>query len=299
MRVLVTGAGGFLAWELIRRLRGRYELTAATSTPEKLRWDAHFQGVRVVENQELFHTGVLEGMDTVIHTAFCRSPDGAGLAESLRFSQRLFERSRICGVRRVMNLSSQSVYGSEKEGLPAEDAPCAPGYPYAVAKLASELLLESIAGAKMDFLNLRLASLAGVGRTAAENVVFHFAVQALRGEEILIQGGGQRFSFLDIRDAAEAISRLLGQQNWPKTLNLGPTAQIGIEALAQTAVDAAMRRGALPVPVVTVGQPQTFHAGMCSQRLYRLLNWTPRFSMADTIDAILDTITQQGGSDNA
>lgn len=111
MKILITGASGYLAWELIRQLSEAYDVNiiGTSSDPEKLRSDKNYSEVRLMNNQELLSSS-LKDIDIIIHTAFCRKSVGKDLVKSLKFSQKLFRKAVEEGIRGIINISSQSVY---------------------------------------------------------------------------------------------------------------------------------------------------------------------------------------------
>lgn len=288
MNVMITGASGFLAWEIIRqmKLNGSYCITAATSSPKKYyETDSNYNGVKLVSNDELFLE--MEKIQIIIHTAFCRKSIGSDLMNSLQFTRDLCECAVDNNVKGIINISSQSVYGADKAYLPDENGKYAPEYMYALAKAESELLIETIAKKRkeMCYTNIRLAGLVGKSKNVPINVLYKFVENAINGKNICIQGGRQKFSFIDVKDAAEAIIRLLYLQcdKWDTVYNLGPEKQTNIMDLAESAVKYASRIG-LPTVDILVNEDDTqLNAGMKSDKIYKLLNWKPKYSIEKTI----------------
>lgn len=289
MRVLITGGSGYLAWELVRQMKavGCYEIVVASSTPEKLKDDENYEGTIVIANEVIWDDNIfLKTIDIIVHTAFCRKSMGSELMDSLQFSGKLFQQAKYCKVRGLINISSQSVYGSEKEILPAENGKYAPGYLYSFAKATSELLMESIIDeSETNYTAIRLASLVGPGKFIPINVLYKFVENALEGKTIHIEGGKQNFSFMDVRDAASAIIQLMEIPNkeWNKYYNLGPEKQINIKELAQMAVQYAVTVGGYPVAIKIKEDDTLLNAGMNSGKIYQTLNWKPQYRLQDTI----------------
>lgn len=79
-------------------------------------------------------------------------------------------------------------------------------------------------GASMKCVNIRLASLIGPSGSVPVNVLYKFLQSGLEGKDFCVVGGRQQFSFLDVRDAAEAILRLVESDvdKWETIYNLGP-----------------------------------------------------------------------------
>lgn len=298
MKTLLTGAGGFLGWEIVRQMKlsGDYEITAATSNVQKLEADSNYKDVPVISNDRMWQDQELfTRTDVIVHAAFCRKSDGTQLMDSLLFSKKLFERAAACGTGGILNISSQSIYGSEKDDLPADKGSYAPGYLYALAKSASELLLEACAGhTKTGYTNIRLASLTGQGKCVPENVIYKLMKQALSGKELHIYGGQQNFSFLDVKDAAQAMLLLLKMRpdRWEHVYNLGPEKQTNLLELAKRvcnyAQSAGKRAGYTVHPQETV-----LNTGMDSRHLYHTLGWKPQVQLDDMIKTAADAVILQ------
>jgi nucleoside-diphosphate-sugar epimerase len=145
--VLVTGGAGFLGRSLVRRLADRGE--AVVSFDRTLTGDGSATEVA----GDITDGAVLEGLlrehavSEVNHDAAIVGVTAsvAGLADSVRVnvdgSVALFEAvTRVGGVRRVVNLSSEEVYGHFTADPISEDAPGTPVSPYGITEYAVERL---------------------------------------------------------------------------------------------------------------------------------------------------------------
>lgn len=116
-RVLVTGACGYIAAQLLPALRQRYELVLLDARTE----DRHGRAVDGVQIADLTdpdlerNRGFFQGIDTVVHLAYIHPPtgQGSGTVESYRAERtnvdmafHVFQLSREEGVRRVVVASS-------------------------------------------------------------------------------------------------------------------------------------------------------------------------------------------------
>lgn len=298
MKVLITGASGFYGWEIVRQMKlcGGFEIVAASANPAKLKDDANYQGVTLISNDMLWNDeALMQSVNVIIHAGFCRESIGEQLMQSLIFSKKLFEQAVKCGVDGIVNISSQSVYGSDKDDLPDESGKYAPTYLYALAKSASELLLESVVGegnTKTFFTNIRLASLVGLSKNVPVNVIYKFVERAMENQDLNIQGGQQNFSFIDVRDAAEAIIKLLfvPASKWENAYNLGPEKQTNIVDLARSVCEYAKSVGKTSKYIIKEEEIY-LNTGMSSELLYNTINWRPRLSIDDIVKSTAEYIT--------
>ncbi len=293
-RVIVTGATGYFGKEFVRQLseKNRYELIIATSDTDKAKSLFCNNNIKIISNVELISNwgGCLEESAILVHAAFCRRSEGAGLSQSLDFSRQLFQTAIDCNVGGIINLSSQSVYGSGKEELGNEETATNPGYLYAISKYASEELLNEaiyFSKGRTKGCNVRLASLMGATDRVPDNVLYKFICSALKGDDISIVGGTQKFSFLDVHDAVRAVIRLIekGPSDWAPIYNLGPESQVGIVEMAELVRDRVKLYTGKEVKIkIQPDQEHTLNAGMDCSKLYRDLQWKPAMSFSDIVE---------------
>lgn len=281
MRILITGASGYFAGEIIRQLSEseNVELIALSSDTNKI--NAKGSEVMLISNEDLFNEEVqIPHVDIIVHTAFCRKSDGKSLIESLNFERKMVHWACNHGVAGFINLSSQSVFGSRKADLPTEDEAMAPGYLYALAKSASELLLEEIAEGNFAYTNVRLASLIGPSGSVPNNVLYKFIRSGLAGEGFTVTGGKQNFSFLDVRDAAEAVCKImeLPVYTWEKAYNLGPEKQTNMLEMADCVCKKIYEIAGKKISYKFVSDDTYLNAGMNSSKLYEAIHWRPKHS---------------------
>lgn len=286
-RVIITGASGWLGSVLTARL---------------LHSDACLESIGVTRSRnpkdgyidyETLLSGYLVQGDCVVHTAFCRKSEGSGLLKSLELSSKLF---RECCERRVpvINISSQAVYGSAGGMEQNESSPLNPDYMYAFAKASSEVLLDAYTSLDPQCCatNFRLASLMGSsqGRSPV-NVISKFITAALNGDPIKIVGGQQRFSFLDVEDAVDAIMCLLSVDPilWKKTYTITPDHQTGIVEVAKTVVEVvSAQTGKEPVPILIEPSDIRLNAGGSNLLAKLHLGWEPKTSFREIVEKMLD-----------
>ena len=231
-KILITGAGGVLGSSVVKALpEDDYEVYTLDLKKEFMtakfaeRKNTHF-----METDELNHNAdFLKNVDIILHCAFSRSQDGAALAQSIDFSEKIFKSAVQYNVPKVINISSQSIYGGLRETSSTEDSPINPLDSYAVAKYACERLAENISeNTQTQITSIRLASL--IGPQFKERLVNKMILNAKNNGVIKIVGGKQVFSFLDIRDAIEGLVAMIkaSDKKWQNIYNLGTFEQYSI-----------------------------------------------------------------------
>ena len=225
MKILITGASGFVGRRLARSLAQRGDQVTGVSSEK-----ARIEGVECL-NLDLLETEVLAGLaerlspDVVVHLAGL-----ASVARSWKHPADYF-RVNVLGTenllrcfsgRKVLFASSAEVYGvvpEEQQPLSEERLP-APGTPYALTKAAAERLVLAAAGTVMRFFTL-----VGAGQSR------RFALPSFAEQlaELRCAGGGtmkvgnlsaQR-DFLHVDDAVEAMIVLVDSELKDSIYNVG------------------------------------------------------------------------------
>lgn len=212
MRVLVTGAAGFIGRPLVAALAG--ELYAA-SVCSVVRTRAPGVAGHMVA-ADLSSPGWTaaipdETFDIVVHLAqsrhFREFPARTTdiVAVNVGATVELASWAVTHGVRRFVFASTANVYGTTA-GLLGEDEVCRPQGMYAASKRSAELLLEPFA-AHVEVLVLRIFGAYGAGQASGmlPGVMQRFDA----GDEITLAGGiGVRYSPLHVDDCARVIADL-------------------------------------------------------------------------------------------
>jgi nucleoside-diphosphate-sugar epimerase len=199
MRILISGANGYLGSALLQALASQPEIEAVTAL---VRDAGRFTGdrdrrfpaaVSWMDWEELAGNGRdLRGIDIVCHPAAGRdSAAGAAVADSLALAATLFRPAIESDVGCIINASSQAVQGVQPPPWP-ESAPPAPVSVHGTAKLAAELIGENLVAMSSGtrFLSLRLAKLVGpapVFRIVPGELPHPLAREALAGKDLVLR----------------------------------------------------------------------------------------------------------------
>ncbi|MFN8556273.1 MAG: NAD(P)-dependent oxidoreductase [Dehalococcoidia bacterium] len=215
MHVLVTGGAGYIGSVLAPKLLARGHTVRVL---DRLFWGvpafAGAPGVEVVNaDVRRMPAGVLDGIDAVVHLAgFSNDPmsdynPAANWEMNVTATETL---ARLClrqGVRRFVFGSSCSVYdGSVAAGeLADESASVAPRGAYATSKYAAERILLEAAGAGLEPVLLRQATVFGCSpRMRFDLMVNSFVKDALLCGRLFVHGGGwMRRPLVSVGDLAD------------------------------------------------------------------------------------------------
>ncbi len=295
--ILLTGAGGYLGQNLIKELiKEDYEILAFDLNKETIKkLFAKDKNVTCYDQKD-FDTGILTlGLvDILIHCGFARPyKSNEQIADSLSFAGDLFAKACLAQIPVIINISSQSVYGSKQTPLWAEDTKVMPESAYAQAKYAAELMCENIhIMNKQSFVtSLRLATLAGGQNGLVPiDVISKLVKKALREEPITIIGGQQEVERLDVRDAINAIISLLktDYRKWDLIYNLGNNKIYNIMAIAEKVATIAREKYGKSVTINVNPSDIDQKIGMNSSKFRDLTGWSSTYNLDDTIISLFD-----------
>jgi nucleoside-diphosphate-sugar epimerase len=153
MRVLVTGAGGFIGRALVNELL-RCDVSVTAASREPVASGAHLTGVvSPVLNEQADWSTALRGVSVVVHCIarvhVMQAPDLADPEHervNVTATVRLAEQAALAGVRRFVFLSTVKVHGEvTRPGEPLTgDEAFNPSGPYASSKAKAERMLREL-----------------------------------------------------------------------------------------------------------------------------------------------------------
>lgn len=239
MAILLTGATGFVGRNIARALLGRGDAVVAFA-PEPPRAD--LTGAQIVTGdirsaEDLDRAFAVAPIDRVIHAA-ALTPDAATEAErpdavvavNVGGTVQLMQAARRAGARRVLGLSSASVYGYAlgADGWLHENiTPCQPAALYGTTKWAAERIVHRLGALYgIETATVRLGACFGVGEHATgvrPMLSPHWqAAEAARAGQECVLPRPMLADWVDAVDAASAIVALLDLPSLPSLpFNLG------------------------------------------------------------------------------
>ena len=243
-------------------------------------------------------------VDTVVHTA---GLIGARVAESLYSGLQINvigtinvgEAVRLTGVKRLVHISTLSVYNRRLEGSTpiSEDFPRGDGFPYGNSKVAKELMLEAYQNLYgFELIILRLANVFGLGHfwggSGGGEKIQTLLEKGLRGEVARIpQEQTMSFEYVYAKDVGRAIDLAVTVPLPAKTVfNIGNGQVLTFDELT-----AAVRR-VLPTLRVEIipGRPShlSVKQPLDNSRAKQFLSWEPRFTMESAFEDYLRELKQ-------
>jgi len=236
MRILLTGASGFIGSRLILALGGRgHELICLRRHPGSfvpagvvpLDWD-------LASNQTI---RALPAVDAIIHLAqsnqYRNFPTAAAdiFAVNTVSTAHLLDLARRAGVQRFVLGSSASVYADSKRSC-QEDAKLQPNDFYAATKLAAETLLHPYAR-YFGTCTLRLFTPYGPGQRDRLFPTLMKRVRECRPVTLDGEGGGLRLSVAYVDDVTATFQAAV-EQGWQGTYNVAAREPTCVQDIAST-----------------------------------------------------------------
>lgn len=243
MRILVTGAGGFLGRHLVAQLGPGHEVVALARRPPEPELDRVARWV-TCDLRELDVSVLPDHVDAVVHLAqssrYREFPAGAEdmFAVNVASTFALLEYARVVSASAFVLASTGGVYGRSMTPVRENDVPRPTSF-YFRSKLAAEALVEGYAE-RFRTLAFRFFFIYGPGQRRM--LIPTLAAQVAAREEILIHGDpGLRINPIYVDDAARVFEPALTSRA-AGTFNVAGDEQVTITELVGMVGEAVGKR---------------------------------------------------------
>jgi len=316
MRILITGANGFVGRHLIAALAAlpdAPQIVAGTYGEEASRLlDARAVSLDVTDAERTLAVIQAEQPTHVMHLAGIsvisqanrdlRKTWEVNTQGTLNVALAIKAGAPAC---RLIFCSSAQVYGgSFRSGTPlAEDAPLDPENLYAATKAAADILIGQMAKAGLRAIRLRPFNHTGPGQPP-QLAVASFASQIAaieRGEQKPVMKVGNlsmRREFLDVRDVVDAYVRTIQRfDTLPNgaVFNIASGEAIALDAILKMLLAMSSTKiKVVPDPELMRPNDTPVMVGN-AEAARRALEWTPGHKVADTLKSVLDYYRQLRG----
>lgn len=307
--ILITGANGFLGGAVARALAARGDrviafdrvfgaaLTGLAEAAEGLtlvpgdmtEWAAVAAVLQAHRPDAIVHAAAIVGVLASAETPV------ATMRVNVEGSLNLFEAMRLFGVRRVIHISSEEVYGPFRAALIDEDHPKAPLMAYGISKYAVERLGLSYAERYgLESVNLRLSWIYGAG-LPRPRVPKNMIDAAIEEKPLHLPGGADaRIDHTYVDDAVAAILGALDLVRHPYdayNIATGSAPSVGeIAAIVKELVPGADISVASGAYLHAAGLPAVEKGALDITRARESFGYQPKFDIRAGLSACLDEI---------
>lgn len=281
MKILVTGAKGFLGQHVVGYLRIKKEKVVTYDL---------IDGEDILNEQQL--KSKMIQTDVVLHLAafgdvYMAAGDPVGAAVSgVAGTAGLIKIANECKIKKIVYASTWEVYGEPRYQPLDEKHVCNPDHPYSIAKYGGELMVRSRLN-KVPWIILRLGSAYGL-RMRPHAVIPLFVRKALAKEPILLQGGGEQvrqFTYTDDINGAFYKALTLPIEN--EVFNIVTQEAASIRTIAgiitknihTDVIVGDKREGDVPSAIVS------------SMKAERMLDWKASVTLEKGIKQVIDEIS--------
>lgn len=229
MRILITGAGGFLGRHLAIHLRDNNELIMTgrrwTEGSEELDLCSDESVDRFIQNTQ---AGIIDGL---IHTSSKMMSTGLSneeqfdvLDSNIKITRNVVKIIQKLKINTLINCSSMAVYPN-KDGVYNEQSVIKMSHNsdcmYGLSKFCSENIFDYMLKDNYRVVNLRLAQI--YGEDMREDRIIPSMKRSVETDNcIVLFGNGERISsFIHVDDVCKVIEWLLARQDVSGTYNLG------------------------------------------------------------------------------
>lgn len=306
MRVLITGAAGFIGSNFLRQIIqtndpyfGKIKVLDAltysgTTTNFQGLDEGSFEFIAGDIRDEETVLNATRNIDAIIHFAaeshVDRSIDSARIfvETNVLGTETLLNASLRNGIKTFIHVSTDEVYGSITEGSWKEDFPLSPNSPYAASKAGSDFL--AMAFHRTHGLDVRITRCSNNygPRQFPEKVIPLFVTNLIEGKNVPLYGEGANVrDWLHVSDHCSAINLVLQKGKPGEIYNIGGGRELTNKELT-TIILSEMGADETSIEKVQDRKGHDFRYSLDIGKIQRELGYEPRVKFED---GIRETIT--------
>jgi dTDP-glucose 4,6-dehydratase len=298
MRLLVTGACGFIGSSYVRLAADEHQVTVLDKLTYAGRRE-NLEGLDVelavgaIEDPATVRE-VMDGCDAVVNFA-AESHVDRSISDQEAFARThvigtgvLLDAARELGVDRYLQVSTDEVYGSIESGSFTETSPLDPSSPYSATKAAGDLLVSAHAHTHgIDAVICRGSNNYGP-RQYPEKLIPLMVLNALHGDQLPVYGDGRNVrNWLYVEDFCRAIHTVLLNGRAGEAYNAGGPDEMENLEVVQRILSLTGRDESL-IEYVTDRPGHDRRYSLSSDKLRSELGWEPEvgfeMGLARTVD---------------
>ena len=307
MRLLVTGAAGFIGSNFVRMIAsGKIQGIYSVAVLDKLTYAGVKANLLTAQNisNYSFNEGdicspelvasILKDVDAIINFAAESHVDRSisGSAEFIRTNvlgtHSMLQASLNANIKQFLHVSTDEVYGSISEGSWDEQEPLLPNSPYAASKASSDLIARSFFVTHgLDVRITRCSNNFGIYQFP-EKVIPLFITNLMEGKKVPLYGDGLNVrDWLHVDDHCRGIQLVIDKGRAGQIYNIGGGTELSNIDLTNMII-AAM--GATPASIEPV-EDRKAHDRRYSvdiTKIHNELGYAPQCTLHDTLHDIVD-----------
>tara|TARA_Y100000034_G_C6901621_1_gene417169 strand:+ start:2360 stop:3301 length:942 start_codon:yes stop_codon:yes gene_type:complete len=303
-RILITGADGFIGSNLTKELiQKEADIIALVHSPNL----KNLKGIKDklkfiygdITKKEITEEIINHNPEYIFHLAALNKSDNYENPEEILKTNILgtinvIEASnKIKGLKRFILSSTGKVYENSKNPI-EEDYPLNPLSAYAISKLTCESITKWYSNKKgLPITTLRLFNTYGPNKI--DNVIFFFIKQALKNEEIKIDGEGNQIrDFTYIYDTINAFLSISQEsKSINKTINVGGGGYINIRDLAKKIKEITESSSNISHKNADPGLDSSYCKGNLLKSDY---NWEPKTNIEEGLKKTIEWVKENEGT---
>lgn len=222
MKILITGAGGFIGSHLVRSLAEKHTVYAVVKKKRKFVGNPQVNFIEVDLSHKDFVKELPSGINTIIHLAqssrYREFPEGAEdmVAININSTGLLLDWARRSGIKHFVFSSTANVYAQSSEKF-TEKSKTAPNSFYGASKLAAEQLVTQYA----QFFAIDILRLFTVYGPGQKGMLIPQIIELIRSkrEITLAEGAGLFLTPVFIDDVVKIIDKIIHLPSYKKNFS--------------------------------------------------------------------------------
>ncbi len=291
MKILLTGASGFLGKNLAARLKkdGHNILQTAkkqadnTVSVDLLDYRSTKNIIEDFRPEVIFHCGAIVNLSRNLETA------EKCIDINIKGSLNLLEACRAHPPKKFIHTSTEEIYGNSSAPFKESSLPQPPSM-YSISKLAVENLSAGY-GKEIGFIvrSIRLATMYGFD-TNTQRMVPSIVLKALKNEPVELNSGKKKRDYLYIEDAVECMVRAMTCETGEtcEVINAGGGRSYSLEELAKKVIAVAESDSELRLGVFPDRVNESDLWLMDISKAKKILNWEPKMELIEGIKKTVD-----------
>ena len=301
MRIMVTGAAGFIGSNYVRYVLSRHPDIHVVAL-DKLTYAGVLANLSAFEENPRFQFvqadiceadavgEALAGCDALVNFAAESHVDrsvmdpAAFVRTNVEGIRVLMEAARTHNVTRIVQVSTDEVYGHVPAGAASEDARLAPRNPYSASKAGGELLaLSYFSSFDLPVMVTRGANTIGPNQFP-EKVVPVFVTNAIEDKPLPIYGEGKAVrNYMYVTDHCAGIDLVLHTGESGTVYNVGVEFEVNTMTLATTILEVLEKPRSL-MRLIEDRPGHDYRYSLDSSRL-EALGWQPQYNFRQALAA--------------